>query len=91
MFIADLDNVSIFWYSIIICTGTLMVLHYQTFIEKFKSCPVTLAYGKSGTGKTTALHCGLGLVGADNFRFFHNLSCQSVSIVLSYQCSHGLG
>ena len=53
--------------------GTVMALHYQTFIEKLRSFPMTLAYGQSGTGKTSALHCGLGLVGVDNLRFFRDL------------------
>ena len=44
-------------------TGAVMALHYQTFIEKLHSCPITLAYGTSGTGKTTAIHCGLALLG----------------------------
>ena len=51
-----------------------MVLHYQAFIKKMKSCPVPIAYGPSGTGKTTALHSGLSLLGADDLRFFRHLS-----------------
>lgn len=68
-----------------------MALHYQTFITKAKNCPVTLAYGSSGTGKTTAVCCGLGLFGADEFRFFHQVSpakafelCSTTSIPLGY-------
>ena len=59
--------------------GTVMAFHYQTFIEKLRSRPITLAYGQSGTGKTTALHCGLGLMGVDNLRFFRDLSSAKVS------------
>ena len=51
-----------------------MTLHYQEFIEKMRNCPITVGYGPSGTGKTTALHSGLSLLGADGFRFFHHLS-----------------
>lgn len=51
-----------------------MALHYHSFIEKLKSCPIPVAYGRSGTGKTTSLHCGLSLLGADDFRFYHHLS-----------------
>lgn len=51
-----------------------MVLHYEDFIKKMKSCPIPIAYGPSGTGKTIALHYGLSFLGADDFRFFHNLS-----------------
>ena len=51
-----------------------MALHYEAFIRHMKSCPVPIAHGPSGTGKTTALHCGLGLLGADDLRFFRQLS-----------------
>ena len=51
-----------------------MTLHYQEFIHKLRSCPIPVGYGPSGTGKTTALHSGLSLLGADSFRFFHQLS-----------------
>ena len=47
-----------------------MALHYESFIARLKNCPIPLTYGSSGTGKTTAVHCGLGLLGADNIRFF---------------------
>ena len=66
-----------------------MVLHYQTFIKKAKNCPVTLAYGSSGTGKTNAIRCGLGLLGADEF--FHKVTpakafelCSVTSIPMGY-------
>ena len=56
---------------------------------RLKSCPITLAYGASGTGKTTALHCGLALIGADDLRFYQQLTaakvlqlCSSTSIPL---------
>ena len=52
----------------------MLVVHYQSFITKMKSCPIPIGYGPSGTGKTTALHSGLSLLGADDFRFFHHLS-----------------
>ena len=51
-----------------------MTLHYQDFIRKLRSCPVTVGFGPSGTGKTTALHSGLSVLGADGFRCFHQLS-----------------
>ena len=51
-----------------------MTLHYEEFIQKFRNCPITVGYGASGTGKTSALHSSLSLVGADGFRFFHQLT-----------------
>ena len=50
------------------------MLHYKSFIKRMKSCPVPIGCGPSGTGKTTALHCGLSLLGADDLRLFHHLS-----------------
>ena len=50
--------------------GTVMTL----LIHKLRSCPIPVGYGPSGTGKTTALHSGLSLLGADGFRFIHQLS-----------------
>ena len=51
-----------------------MVLHYTKFIECLTNCPIPIGFGKSGTGKTNALRCGLGLLGAHDFRFYHHLS-----------------
>ena len=63
--------------------GTVMALHYDTFISKLKSCPIPLAYGSSGTGKTTAVHCGLGLLGADDVRFFRKVTAAKVAHLCS--------
>ena len=51
-----------------------MVLHYTQFIECLTNCPIPVGFGRSGTGKTNALRCGLGLLGAHDFRFYHHLS-----------------
>ena len=48
------------------CTTSM---HYDIILEKYLNCPVPIAFGESGTGKNTALRCGLSLVGASN-RFF---------------------
>ena len=61
--------------SVITMAGTIMALHFQKFIENLKSCPILLAYGTSGSGKTTTLLLSaLSLLGAENIRFFRNLS-----------------
>jgi hypothetical protein len=59
---------------VVTISGAIMALHYQKFIENLNSCPVLFAYGKSGSGKTTALLCALSLLGADNIRFFRAIS-----------------
>ena len=63
-----------FFPAVATIAGTVMSLHYSKFMETMKSCPLTLAYGSSGTGKTTALHCGLALMGADDIRFYHEVT-----------------
>ena len=60
-----------------------MALHFEAFIGKMKSCPITIAYGSSGNEKTTALHCGFGLLGADELRFFRELTPAKVNHLCS--------
>lgn len=50
--------------------AAVMGLHYKTILLMYQSCPIPLAFGPSGTGKTTALRCALSVVGAHNTRFF---------------------
>ena len=40
-----------------------MSFHYRTILETNFNCPVTVAHGPSGTGKTTALLSALSLFG----------------------------
>ena len=56
------------------CIGTVIVFHYSQFIDRLPNCPIPIGFGKSATGKTNALRCGLGLLGAHDFRFYHKLS-----------------
>ncbi len=72
-----------FFPCLITMAGSIMALHYQQFIEKLKCCPILFAYGKSGSGKTTALLSGLSLFGADNLRFFRGLSSAKVTQLCS--------
>lgn len=67
-----------FFPCLIAMGGTIMALHYQRFIENIKCCPILFAYGKSGSGKTTALLCSLSLLGADTLRFFRGLSSAKI-------------
>ena len=58
--------------------STILALHYQAMLQKLKFCPVPLAFGDPGTGKTTALQCGLSLLGAEETRFYSKLSKEKV-------------
>ena len=59
-----------FFAGLLLIGACAMALHYETILSKFLSCPVPIAFGPSGTGKTTALRCGLSLIGAYPDRFF---------------------
>lgn len=64
--------------SVMTMGATVLALHYQTMQQKLKFCPVPLAFGEAGTGKTTALLCGLSLTGAQETRFFSKISKEKV-------------
>ena len=49
--------------AVLVMAGCLMSFHYQYILDKFEGCPVIVAYGNSGTGKTTSLKVGLALFG----------------------------
>ena len=49
------DNLSHNFHPALMTMGSFaMALHYQTILSQFFFCPVPLAFGVSGTGKTTA-------------------------------------
>jgi len=50
--------------------GAGHLLHYLTLQAKFGSCPIPIIFGPLGTGKTTALHCGLSMMGITESRFW---------------------
>ena len=61
--------------SVLVVGSFAMALHYTTFIKKFFFCPVPIAYStRSGTGKTTALRMGLGVMGCHPSRFVSRAS-----------------
>ena len=48
---------------LLVVAGTLMSFHYRTVIEKHMGCPIVVASGSSGTGKTTSIKAALSLFG----------------------------
>ena len=50
--------------SVMTMASAVLALHYESMLKKIESCPIPLIFGDSGTGKTTALLCGLALYGA---------------------------
>lgn len=52
-----------FFPALMLMGSSVMALHYNTVKSKFGFCPVPVAFGHPGTGKTTALKCCLGMMG----------------------------
>jgi len=67
-----------FMPTVMTMASTILALHYRTMLQKLKCCPVPLAFGDAGTGKTIALRCGLSLMGAQDTRFYSKLSKEKV-------------
>ena len=46
--------------------------------KKLTFCPIPLAFGPSGTGKTTALRCALGMMGISESRFASSITKEKI-------------
>ena len=75
-----------FMSSIITVAATVLALHYKLFLNHLRSCPVPLAFGESGTGKTTVILCGLSLLGAHDSRFYGKLTIEKILDLCSSSC-----
>lgn len=76
-----------FMPSVLTISSVILALHYQTMIKRLKFCPIPLAFGESGTGKTTALLSGLSLLGIQDTRFFSKVTKEKI---LQLLCSSGI-
>ena len=56
--------------SLLVLGACAMALHYNTVMKNYMNCPIPIICGSPGTGKTTALRCGLSLLGAYPQRFW---------------------
>ena len=56
----------------------IIILHYRLMRKKMKFCPVPLAFGPSGTGKTTSLLCALSLFGGTTNRFYSMVTKEKI-------------
>ena len=59
-----------FLQALMVMGSCIMALHYNTILSKFLFRPIPLAFGEPGTGKTTALRCGLAITEAHPARFY---------------------
>ena len=66
--------------AVLVVGSFAMALHYRTIVQQFLFCPVPLAFGRSsGTGKTTAMRCGLALLGVHPSRLFSRATYEKYS------------
>ena len=85
-----------FYPALLLLGSATLILHYQEFIEKIRYCPIPLAFGTSGTGKTTALECAMALVGARESRLYskvtrekiYDMCCECVGIPVGVDDPH---
>lgn len=76
-----------FMPAVLTLASVILVLHYQSMLKRLKFCPIPLAFGESGTGKTTALRCGLSLLGIQEFRFYSKVTKEKI---LQLLCDSGV-
>lgn len=75
-----------FYSTLLLIGSAAFVLHYQNLIEQLRYCPIPLAFGVSGTGKTTALECALSLFGARDSRLYSKVT-RAKKFDLCCECS----
>ena len=79
------------FYPAILCIASTGM--YQQFIQKMRHCPIPVAFGPSGTCKTTALESALSLLGAQKRVFskitkekVYEIRCNSGGIPIGLLC-----
>ena len=61
-----------FFPSLMLIGSCVMALHYNTVKDELGFCPVPIGFGNPGAGKTTALKCGLAMMGLLPHRLWSN-------------------
>ena len=72
-----------FFPALLVLGATALATHYSTILERFLCCPVPLVFGDPGTGKTTALRCGLSFLGSQGKRLFSKATKEKYSSLCS--------
>ena len=78
-----------FYAGLMVMGSCIMALHYDMFLKAYYNCPIPIAFGPSGTGKTTALLCGLATVGS-SARFFTSSASNNRPFLLNMCSSSSL-
>lgn len=72
-----------FFPSLLMVGACAMALHYVSIKKELGFCPVPIAYGNPGTGKTTSLKCGLSMLGLLPKRLWSNATKEMFSTLFS--------
>lgn len=51
--------------TLLVVAGTALSFHYETVVEEYGGCPITVAIGEPETGKSMAIRAGLSLFACD--------------------------
>lgn len=62
--------------AVLLLGAACMTFHYSDILSMKRCCPVPLAFGPSGTGKTLALRSALALFGAHNQHMYQHCTLQ---------------
>lgn len=76
-----------FYPAVLLMGSTVLALHYKQFIAKLKYCPIPLAVGESGTGKSTALESAFSVLGACKSRMYSKVTREKI---FSMCCNNGV-
>lgn len=67
-----------FYPALLLMGSASFVLHYEEVIENLRYCPIPLAFGPSGTGKTTALESAMCLFGSCKSRVYSKVTREKI-------------
>ena len=59
---------------VLLMASGILCLQYETMLKKLNFCPIPIAFGVAGTGKTTALQSTMALMGALKNRLFSKIT-----------------
>ena len=76
-----------FFPCILTMASSMIVLHYRRMQDRLSFCPIPVAFGLSGTGKSTALKICLGMLGIFSNRFYCSITKEKI---IDLCCSSGV-
>ena len=65
--------------ALLILGGLGVAVHYEQLIQSYEGVPIIMAYGHPVSGKSTAVHAAMALIGQED-----NIGGKSLSIFFTY-------